>query len=409
MLDQPLSGVKVLDLTHHIPGPFCTKLLAGFGAEVIKVERPDGGDVARTMGPFLGDVPHPEKSGLFLHLNLNKLGITLDLKSQTGQKIVKELVKDAHILVENFRPGVMASLGLSYEELCQINPNLIMTSITNFGQNGPYRDYLMTELTLYAMGGKMNRTGYAGREPIKLPLDQNLCQAGNCAAMATNFALYGREFADMGGQHIDVSIYETAMASYNTRMPMLLAYAFHGERGVRAPLAGAGGYPSDWYPTQDGYVNISGSSIYFPRVAAMLGRPELANDPRYTGLGQFDPEAKAEFESTIWFPWLMERTKFQVLEEAQKFEILSGVYSTIDDVVGSDQFNARGYFVEADHPVAGKFKYLGAPFGPYQAADDWWRMGRPAPLLGQHNEDIYCGQLGYTKEDLGRLRERGVI
>jgi len=133
MSEQALSDVKVLDLTWYIAGPYCTKLLADYGADVIKVERPGSGDPARTMGPFLGDDPHPEKSGLFLHLNTNKRSITLNLKSDTGKKIFKELVKEANILVENFSPRVMPSLGLSYEELEKINPKLVMTSISNLG------------------------------------------------------------------------------------------------------------------------------------------------------------------------------------------------------------------------------------------------------------------------------------
>src|SRR3972149_12145755 len=133
--EYALSDLRVIDLSQTIAGPFCTKLLADFGAEVIKVEPPEG-DPSRAMGPFPDDVPHPEKSGLFLHLNTNKLGVTLDLRTDTGQKILKELVKDIDILVENFRPGVMDSWGLSYEELCEVNPNLIMTSISNFGHDG---------------------------------------------------------------------------------------------------------------------------------------------------------------------------------------------------------------------------------------------------------------------------------
>ena len=138
MPEQALSDVKVLDLTWYIAGPYCTKLLADYGADVIKVERPGAGDPARSMGPFLGDDPHPEKSGLFLHLNTNKRGITLNLKSQACKRIFKELVKDVDILVESFSPRVMPSLGLGYEELEKLNPRLVMTSISNFGQTGPY-------------------------------------------------------------------------------------------------------------------------------------------------------------------------------------------------------------------------------------------------------------------------------
>src|SRR4030043_1673381 len=168
MLEQALSGVKIIDLTWYISGPYCAKLLADYGAEVIKVEKAGEGDPARRMGPFFKDDPHPEKSGLFLHLNTNKQGITLNLKTATGKKILKELVKDADILVENFRPHVMPGLGLDYETLKKVNPRLVMVSISSFGQTGPYREFKAAEIVEYAMGGEMYSTGIAGREPLKL-------------------------------------------------------------------------------------------------------------------------------------------------------------------------------------------------------------------------------------------------
>jgi len=163
-MEQALSDVRVLDLTHYVAGPYCTKLLADYGAEVVKIEKPGEGDGARRMGPFLGDGPHPEKSGLFLHLNTSKKGITLNLKTRTGIEIFKKLVKDVDILVENFEPRVMTSLGMDYETLADINPRLVMTSISNFGQTGPYRDYKATELVISAMGPHMFFEGEHNRE-----------------------------------------------------------------------------------------------------------------------------------------------------------------------------------------------------------------------------------------------------
>ncbi|RLC69697.1 MAG: hypothetical protein DRI26_08580 [Chloroflexi bacterium] len=203
MAQQVLSDVKVLDLTWYIAGPYCTKLLADYGADVIKVERPGEGDPARKMGPFFQDDPHPEKSGLFLHLNTNKKSITLNLKSDWGRRIIKELVKGVDILVESFRPGVMARLRLDYETLEKINPKLVMTSISNFGQTGPYRDFKASEIIIYGMGGAMNQTGLTEREPLKKGLNVIQYQGGTMAAIATMMALL---LADEGiGQHVDVS------------------------------------------------------------------------------------------------------------------------------------------------------------------------------------------------------------
>ena len=159
MPELALEDVKVLDLTQHVAGPYCAKLLADYGADVIKVERPGVGDPARGMGPFPGDVPHRERSGIFLHLNTNKRGITLDLKTQAGVNVVKELVAGVDILVENFRPGTMERFGLGYDVLHEVKPSLVMTSISNFGQTGPYRDFRSAEIMVYGMGGEMYSTG----------------------------------------------------------------------------------------------------------------------------------------------------------------------------------------------------------------------------------------------------------
>ena len=401
---QPLADLRVVDLTHGITGPYCTKLLADFGADVIKVERPDTGDFARSLGPFPQDISHPEKSGLFLFLNTNKRGIVLDLKTPQGVDVVKELVRDADVLVESFRPGVMEQLGLSYKVLSQINPNLIMTSISNFGQTGPYRDYLASELTLFAMGGRMHASGLVDRYPLKLGGNHVQYQAGNVAAMASLFGWYAQRYQGMGGQQVDVSIFETQTGSINMRMRGLLDYQYTGERGRRAGGGIVGGYPGGYYPTQDGYITIAGGGAWWPRTVSLLGMPELLNDPRFAPpLGQLDPEAREEFEATIWLPWIMERTKQQAVAECQAHEILCGVVNTMEEVVDDNpQLAARNYFTEIDHPVAGKFRYPGAPL---QTQGRWWRVRRPAPTLGQHTQGVLGKQPGSPCENSGHSTE----
>ena len=390
---QPLANLRIVDLTQGIAGPYCTKLLADFGADVIKVERPDTGDYARTLGPFPQDISHPEKSGLFLFLNANKRDIVLDLKTAQGVEAVKELVKDADVLVESFRPGVMARLGLDYETLAQVNPNLIMTSISNFGQTGPYRDYLASELILFAMGGKMNTTGLQDRYPLKLGGNHVQYQAGNAAALATLFAWYGHRHQGIGGQQIDISIFETQMGSINGRMADLLQYQYCGERGKRLGELRAG-YPSGYHPTQDGYVTLFGGGIQnWPKTVEMLGMPELLDDPRFAPPdGQQSLEGREEFEATIWLPWLMERTKHQVVAEAQAHAINAAPINTMEEVVDNNpHMEARNYFVEVDHPVAGTFRYPGAPI---KTDEPWWRIRRPAPLLGQHTQEVLEAKQG---------------
>ena len=189
MAQGAFESIKVIDLTHHIAGPYCTKLLADFGAEVIKVERPGAGDPARNSGPFAGDIPDSDRSLPFLYLNTNKRSITLDITSDAGRDILKQLIRDSHLLVENFRPGTLSALGLSHEELRSINPSLGQVSISNFGQTGPYRDYEATDIVEYALGGLMYIFGLNEREPLKHSMNQAQYKAGVNAASGASIAL----------------------------------------------------------------------------------------------------------------------------------------------------------------------------------------------------------------------------
>lgn len=250
MNERPLSGVKVLDVSQYVAGPYCTKLLAVLGAEVVKVEKPADGDKARQAGPFPRDEPHPEKSGLFLYLNTNKMGITLNLDCTTGNKIFKELVRDVDILVENFEPHVMPTLGLDYDTLEKINPRLVMTSISNFGQTGPYRDYKATEIVVHALGGEMYTCGDYSREPLKYgaPLSQML--AGANAAACTLVALHCQRAFGFG-QHVDTSIMETVTAE---TLWWQVIYAYQGVVWRRRyKIGGKFGMFGDVFPCQDGH------------------------------------------------------------------------------------------------------------------------------------------------------------
>ena len=403
MSNQALSDVKVVDFTHYIAGPYCTKLLADYGADVLKVERPDVGDGSRRLGPFSGDDPHPEKSGLFLHLNTNKRSITLNLKSGGAREIVKELVKDADIVVESFRPGTMSRFALDFEYLKSIKPGLVMTSISDFGQTGPYRDYRGSEIIFYGMGGEMYSTGIDEREPIKLGGTVALYQAGATAAVATMGALFAARDQELG-QHVDVSILETQVGSIDRRMSMLLAYQYNGEITRRMSDGSYTGYPSGVYLCDDGYLQVDGI-VHFSRVVKMLGEPEGLKDPKwYTPEAQSDENLKAEFDE-YFIPWCLERTKAEAWHTAQKARVLSGTINTIEEIVNDAYFQERNAFAEIDHSEAGRLTYPGRPFNMSKSP---WSVRRPAPLLGQHTEEVLA-QLGYTKFDIARFREQHVL
>ena len=403
MAEGALSDVRVLDFTHYIAGAYCTKLLADYGADVLKVERPDGGDGARRLGPFPNDEPHPERSGLFLHLNTNKRGITLNLKTEAARRIVRELVRSVDIVVESFRPGEMEGFRLGYDALRAITPNLVMTSVSNFGQSGPYRNLRASEIIFYGMGGEMYSTGLEDREPIKMGGTVVQYQAGAAAAVVTMGALFTARLQN-AGQHVDVSIMETQVGSIDRRMSMLLAYQYTGEVSRRTPF-GSMGYPIGVYPCADGYVELTGGIVYFPRVVRMLGEPETFEDPKWrTPTAQSDPELKQEFEE-YFIPWCLERTKYEIWYAAQEAGVLSGPINSMEDLAADPNFNQRNAFAEMEHPVAGRLRYPGRPFVMNESP---WSIRRPAPTLGQHNDETLTG-LGYTREDIARLREQNAI
>ncbi len=402
-MDQALSDIRVLDLTQYVAGPCCTKFLADFGDDVVKVERPTG-DPARHIGPFLDDSPHPEKSGLFLHLNTNKRSITVNLKTSLGVSVVKELVKGFDVVVESFRPGVMERLGLSYAFLKAINPKLVMTSMSNFGQTGPYRDFKATDLILYAMGTAMNSCGRPGRQPLKLPARVDLFQPGYIGAVATMIAVYGSRYRGIG-QHVDVSMMEVNSGSIDRSMTSLLAYQYHGEVSQKVEM-GLTGYPAGVYPCKDGYIDIWGGLEWFPKTCAMMGMPELVKDHRFDSrLKLLDPSLRTVFDE-IWMPWVLERSKLEIMDICRKYGIMAGYMATMDDLLRDPQYRARGFFVDVDRPVTGSVKQPGAPVKMSITA---WAVRRPAPLLGQHNADIYQGVLGFSPAGIAQLRGLGVV
>lgn len=401
-----LAGLRVLDLTHHIAGPHCTKLLADFGASVLKVERPPGGDPSRRAGPFYQDVPHPETGALFLHLNTNKRGITLNLKTAEGQQIVRRLAAEVDVLVENFRPGVLARLGLDVATLHALNPRLIITSLSNFGQSGPYRDLRASEITLSAMGGPMNVTGHREHYPLKLGGNVVQYHAGAIAAYATLLAVWAVESGRPNGEQIDVSIYETQAGFRDRRTIYLTAFAYTGEVGQRPE---AGMRPGQGVrPAVDGYVNIfAGGATRFAAFLAMIGRDDLLADERTRNplLLPNHPELVAEIENT-YLVWLMAHPKREAAALAQQHRLLAAPVNEIRDVVDDPAFTERGAFETIDHPLTGPQRYASRPFimsaSPRPPA-------RRAPLLGEHNLEVLCDELGYSREDLGRLRAQDVV
>ncbi len=403
MAEQALAGVRVLDLTQAIAGPYCAKLLADYGADVIKIERPGLGDRARRMGPFHRDRVHPERSGLFWHLNSNKRSVTLNLKSATGRRIFLELLDGAGVVVESFAPRVMPSLGLDYETLSARRSSLVMTSISNFGQTGPYRDYKSAEIVTYAMAGPMHGTGLPEREPLKLGENVIQYQVGSAAAAATAIALWEAEVSGRG-DHLDVSLFRAQASSQDRRTTMLIGFQYTGETMDRKPAGVSPGVGVR--PCADGYVNIMGATLRFPTLLKMMGQTELLDDPRFKDdMARAQPGASEEFD-TYYIPYLMQYTKRQLFAMAQAHHLPSGPLYDSSDLLSDPHFRERGFWPSVEHPGAGPVEQPGRPF---VMGETPWRLQRRAPGLGEHTEDVLSGILGYSRRDLVRLRQLGVV
>jgi crotonobetainyl-CoA:carnitine CoA-transferase CaiB-like acyl-CoA transferase len=397
MLDGALSGVKVLDLSEDIAGSFCARLLADYGAEVLKLE-PPGGAGLRRLGPFHQDDPHPEKSLFFLLLNLNKKGATLNLSTAAGRTILKRLAGHVDVIVETGRPGDMDSLGLGYDQLSQINPALVMTSITPFGQDGPYSQYRGEEIVEYAMSMIMSISGVQGREPLKHGGFQAQYEGGLFGAGATSMALFAQMNTGQG-DHLDVSITE-CIAS--TMMATQTIYPFTG--GSQARRRAEGNEFENPMPCKDGWIIVqAGGGATWEDLANFFQAPQLL-EPRFADRAQRTRNG-AEMDRLI-IDAIKDREKWDLFPRAAAARMLFGLVQTPSELVNCPQLASRNFYREVDHPVIGKIK---VPAELFKLSETPYQLRMPAPTLGQHNQEIYVEGLGYTRQELVRLRQLDVI
>jgi len=399
----PLAGLKVVDLTHHVAGPFCTKLLAAYGAEIVKVERPTTGDPARRLAPFVEGTPDAsiESSLAFLDLNAGKLGVTLDVTVPKGRDLLLRMVGHADVVVESFRPGVMDRLGLSYDDLERARPGIVVTSLSNFGQTGPYRDVAASEIVLYAMGHAMFGTGQPDREPLSMAPRLNLCFAGLTACVATMSAVLGRRRHELG-DHADVSMMETLLASIDRRADSLVAYDYCGERMERTRVV-SDNLPPVYNRCRDGlFTVIASQPRQWERLADALDAPWL-HEERFLP-PMVDPAARAEFER-YWATWCEARDKSDIVGHLQAAGLAAAPVNTIADVIDEPHLKERGFFPMVDDPRTGPVRHTGLPL---VLRDTPGHLDRPAPRLGEHNAVVY-GRHGVDAEALDALRHEGVV
>jgi CoA:oxalate CoA-transferase len=399
-----LQGIRVVEWGNLVSGPYCGKLLAELGAEVIKVEPPASGDDSRYLGPFPGDTPHPERSGLFLFVNLNKRGVTLAPQTSAGRRLLGLLLESADIFLENQPLALVQEVGLDYETLKRQHPRLIVTSVSPYGRSGPYQGYRGYDLTANAMSGLSFGTGHSHREPLTTPLHQASYLAGVGAAFSSIVALLGRDLTGQG-QLVDVSeaqVIGTLLTGYH-----LPTYIYRGVAGWRSGnRMRLGLFPNCVLPCKDGYVCIDAPQLeQYQRFLALLGEQDWMQDPRYRDRRAMSDQYPEEAESLI-APWFMQRTKEEILQLCLEHRIPCVPVKTFDEVLDDPQLTARDYFQEFPHQEAGSYRYPGPP---YRLSESPCQIIRPAPALGQHNEEIFCGELAYRREELAELAKAGII
>ena len=401
-MSGPLEGWKVLDLSQGITGPYVTKLCSDYGADVIKVERPGFGDVSRRIGPFPGDNPHQEKSGLFLSLNTGKRSVTLDLSTRTGRELFLGLAADADLIVESYRPGTLEKWGLAPDRLALAGPAALVR-ISNFGQTGPMKDFEADDLIEYAAAGILQITGLPDKGPVGLGLFTPLFLAGGiCAPLALGAMRAAHR--DQQQEVVDFSIQEALAGSMDRGAPNLVSYQYSGSLMIerRADIMRSS-LPNGVFPCADGYIQTSTQVTWYRRVFRVIGKPEWIDDERITSNLNNPDLVGAEIEAAF-LDWLKPLTKQQAMEQAQAQGWPLSALNTPADVLRDPHMRERGFFVAVDHPETGPIELPGLAMRFYETPGE---LRRP-PLLGEHNVEIFS-QLGYTPPEVAALRTQNVI
>lgn len=412
-MEGMLSPYRVLDLTDE-KGLLCGKLLGDLGADVIKIEKP-GGDKARSLGPFYNDDPNPERSLFWFAYNTSKRGITLNLDTADGREIFKRLVKNTDFVVESFPLGYMDSVGLGYSELEKLNPGVIMVSITPFGQTGPYKDFKSSDIVSWALGGKMYPVGDVDRAPVRIGHhSQAYLHAAIDGAVGAMIAQYQRKITGEG-QHVDVSVQDSlpisiygATAFWDMMKQLVIRGKLFGDLNIRI---------KQMWPCKDGYVVW----IFTAGQAGMILNGPLINWMRDEGaydefLMNFDwskhfyETATQDTIDRLEAPaakFFLARTTQELLEGAVKYSACLYPAATTKDLLEDTQLAYRKFWVEVPHPELNTSITYPGGFAPSTEVSP--RISRRAPLIGEHNAEIFEKELGFSTKELASLKELGVI
>jgi CoA:oxalate CoA-transferase len=391
-----LEGLRVLDLTRVLVGPYATMILADLGAEVIKIEMPGIGDDARHYPPHIKG-----ESAYFMSLNRNKRSMTLNLKDGQGKAIFRELITEFDVLVENFRPGTMERLGLGYDSLRQINPGLIYAAASGFGQTGPYSKRPAYDGVVQAMGGIMSITGAAGGEPTRVGTSIGDIAGGLFTAVGILAAIINREKSGTG-QLVDVAMLDCQVALLENAIARFTAAGEVPQPiGNRHPAI----TPFEPFATRDGQLMVAvGNDVLWSKFCTAIERPSLINDPRFAT----NPLRTSNYSALrpLIAAAMVDRTTSEWTAILEQAGVPHGPINSIDKVVADPQVQSREMIVEVDHPVAGPTQLPGIPI---KLSETPGKIVRPAPLLGQHTRQVLQELLGYDDEQLQDLERSGLF
>ncbi len=395
-MSGPLEGVRVLDMTWALAGPFCSMILSDLGAEVIKVENPEGGDTARKNFPFIEGI-----SSYFLSVNRGKKSITVNLQHPRGKELILNLAQKSDVLVENFRPGVMDRLGLGYSALRQVNPRMIYAACSGFGQKSPYAHRPAFDVIVQGMGGTLSITGEEGGRPVRVGYSIGDLGGGVFTALGILAALHERETSGEG-QMVDVSMMDCQMAFLENAFTRYFATGEIPQRiGTRHPVL----TPFQALPTKDGYIVVAAArDDFWKRFCQALNREDLITDERF--LGNRERTANHKQLEPILSDVTRTRTTAEWVEILEKYDLPFGPLNTIEQVAADPHTAAREMITEVKHSKAGKLKVVNSPI---RLSRTPVKLERASPELGEYTEEVLMSLLGLSQEEIGRLREEKAI
>jgi formyl-CoA transferase len=401
-MEQALSDVTVLDLGQVIAMPFCTMLLADMGARVIKVESRERGRERVSLGIKRVRDGVEERVPAAQYRERNKLAVTLELKTAKGVELFKELVTHADVVTENFSVGTMERLGLGYEDLRKVNPRIVYASVTAFGQHGPYATQRGYDILAQAISGYLSVTGFPDNPPTKSGQSISDYYAGMLCAFSVVSALHYRHRTGRG-QRIDMALLDSLVVALDN---LGERYTVGGEILTRSGNVAFTGSSTGVYATSDGHVAVSAgaSDAVWRRFCEIIGRDDLKRDPAFSTAAA-RRERRDEIAAIIQ-AWTSGRPKAEVVRVLAKAGVPAAPVNNVAEMVADPQVQAREMFVERDHPVYGRLKTTGTPL---KLSETPGRVRWLAPMPGEHNEEIFCGLLGHSKEDLAHWRAEGIV